>query len=194
MPSAFDLGPASHLSTLKPAQRKQYNEKMAQSTDLPPSANQYEPAPLSSSIFRSLAASRSSSFYGKSQGEESSFFNGEQTWQGRSQLIHVSAEDEMRGRDSCEGPLPWAQLSRVDRLNVDLEQHPHWVAHGQAGPGTYYETKNRLNLIVPRNTGWDGHFIVAHELDGNPVKSGMRRLSPARRRHNGGVGFDRPNE
>lgn len=32
--------------------------------------------------------------------------------------------------------------------------------------------------------------VHAQELDGNPVVNGHRKLSPARRRHNGGVGFD----
>lgn len=102
-----------------------------------------------------------------------------------------------RSQLTSEGPPAWVPLNRADLLNVSLEQHPRWVVAGKAGPGTFDESYNRYNLVEERDseamtmeTAWEPHFIVAHELDGNPVEQGSRRLSPARRRHIGGVGFD----
>ena len=154
---------------------------------------------------------------------------------------------------SALSPQPWERYSREDRLNVDLERHPFWVAKS---PGTYDHTKERWNLHVPQSRAahrrpatthntWDSQFTSAHVifaapqpstpcypasaeaahmhtarrlhllrarlsssaaypphavtfsmravpqvLDGNPVHNGMRVLSPARRRHIGGVGAE----
>ncbi len=102
-----------------------------------------------------------------------------------------------------EGPPSWSSLDREDMLNLNLETHPHWVVKA---PGTF-DTTNRRDILFPppahppfaapfagesqlSNPDWKGRCIVAHSLDGNPVEDGMRRLSPARRRHNGGVGYD----
>ena len=191
----WDLGPASFLATLTPTKRKHHNERMVRTADAPSRA--FTPTPKPPSTSRDLAASRSSSFYSwmqHSMHSDATNFGGESAWNGRSQLLHVSAEHEMRGRDSADGPLPWTSLSRVDRLNVDLEHHPRWVVAGVAGPGTYDESHNRWNLLNKgdQGQGWSPRFIVEHVLDGNAVHNGMRTLSPARRRHNGGVGFDHP--
>ena len=92
----------------------------------------------------------------------------------------------------------WSRYGREDALNPNLEMHPFWVAKA---PGTFDATKERWNLrnVTPATqslarpitqAGWDSRFPVAHCLDGNPVHNGHRMLSPARRRHNGGVGAE----
>ena len=112
--------------------------------------------------------------------EDGSLYGRRTEWNDRSQL-------------SEEGPPPWQSHTREDLLNVYLEQHPHWVAKA---PGTHDSTKERYNILEPRLDApvaaapWDARAIVAHCLDGNPTVNGMRKLSPARRRHNGGVGAD----
>jgi len=99
-------------------------------------------------------------------------------------------------RSSLNTPFQpaWSKLNREDLLNMNLENHPYWVAKS---PGTFDHTRERWNLyhapVSARkrpSTGWDSRFGTAHVLDGNPVHNGIRVLSPARRRHNGGVGAE----
>lgn len=104
------------------------------------------------------------------------------------------------------GVPAWSKFSRDDSLNQHLEKHPYWV---NKAPGTYDHSHERWNLLpapvppvgqrdmwasFPKNTStsedWDSRHPVAHVLDGNPIENGNRKLSPARRRHNGGVGAD----
>jgi len=121
-----------------------------------------------------------------SQMEDASFFGRRQQW---NQSSHLNTPNKPA----------WDRYGRDDLLNVNLELHPFWVAKS---PGTYDHTRERWNLwtapsanLSPRSrlgspAGWDIRFITAHTLDGNPVYNGMRTLSPARRRHNGGVGAE----
>ena len=101
-------------------------------------------------------------------------------------------------RSSLNTPFQpaWSQYGRFDKLNVNLEAHPFWVAKA---PGTFDHTRERWTVYQNPpastrsrrpSTGWDARFVSAHALDGNPVHNGMRVLSPARRRHNGGVGAE----
>jgi len=121
-----------------------------------------------------------------SQLENASLYSRRQEW---NQTSHLNTRHKPA----------WERYGREDLLNVNLELHPFWVAKS---PGTYDSTFERWNLWTapsspssPRSrvgspTGWDSRFISAHTLDGNPVYNGMRTLSPARRRHNGGVGAE----
>jgi len=127
-----------------------------------------------------------------SQIDDEKFFGRRQQW---NQSAHLNT-----------GQPAWGRYGREDRLNVNLEMHPFWVAKS---PGTYDSTRERWNLHYSTSppspssqsarsrpssgyfsSGWNGRFISAHTLDGNPVENGMRTLSPARRRHNGGVGSE----
>ena len=91
-----------------------------------------------------------------------------------------------------------------DRLTWDLEHHPPWNAKA---PGTHTSTfernlmysgvppidanaKHQRSSARPFTADWDSRFLVANVLSRDPVINGHRKLSPARRRHNGGVGFD----
>ena len=69
-----------------------------------------------------------------------------------------------------------------DRLNINLEQHPSWIAKS---PGTYVSTFER-NLTFdpplgppplrrPFTPNWDARFPVANSLSNDPVVNGRRK-------------------
>lgn len=141
----------------------------------------------------SAVSRASSSLAAYSYLDDGAYFERRANWN----MSHPHIDADGYGKQDPHGSA-WHRYSRQDSLNMNLERHPVWVTKA---PGTYDSTAERWNLpheykaarqpfACRPSTTWDSRHTVAHVLDRNPVVNGNRRLSPARRRHNGGTGAD----